>query len=169
MWAVAMYSFGELAGAFAAPTLIRLLSFRYAIFLGAVTSPLGFLFYSGAPSAWFILIARFFIGANCGLLVTMVPAYISEISTYVYLKLKELEAQKQETCSPNVKMEVDENSEENPVKDRILSVHIFALSSSYIITQGIYYTDILYQGCSHQSGWSSFNQNMFGAPNIFPT
>ena len=143
LWAVIMYSIGQLIGAFTAPTLIRLLSFRYAIFLGAVASPLGFLFYSGAPSAWFILIARFFIGVNVGMLITMVPAYLSETSTYVYLKLKELEAQKQETCSPNVKIKVTENSKENPVKDRIFTVHIFVISCSFVITQG----KILHEQC----------------------
>ena len=134
MWAVTMYSIGELTGAFAAPTLIRLLSFRYAIFLGAVTSPLGFLFYSGAPSAWFILIARFFIGVNCGTLTTIIPTYLSETSTFVYLKQKELELQEQETSN----MKIDQNSNENPVKDRVFAVHIFAMSSSFIIAQGKY-------------------------------
>ena len=134
MWAVTMYSFGELAGAFAAPTLIRLLSYRYAIFLGAVISPLGFLFYSGAPSAWFILIARFFIGMNSGILMTITPTYLSETSTFVYLKQKELEIQEQETSSPDKKVEIVQN--ENPVKDRVFAVHIIAMSSSFIIAQG---------------------------------
>ena len=133
MWAVVMYSIGELVGAFSVPFLSKFLPFRTSLSIGTFACLVDFLCYSLAPTAWFILVARFFGGINCGVLLPLISTYLAETSAEVYQRQLELE-RLQRADDDSTKSEL--TGTVNPLRDKLFSALTFAASGSNILLLG---------------------------------
>ena len=133
-WAVTIFSVGEVVGAFSAPTLSKHLPYRLSFAIGALASLVAFLFYSLAPSVWFILVARFFVGVNSGLLVPLVLTYLVETSTEVYQR--QLELEKEQTGRDVSRTSTEPAGTENPLKHKLFTVYNFFSTGTSILLLG---------------------------------
>ena len=133
-WAVTMYSVGEVVGAFSAPPLSKHVPYRLSFAIGALASLVAFLFYSLAPSIWFVLVARFFVGVNNGLLVPLVLTYLIETSTDVYQR--QLELEKEQTGGDVSGTSTEPTATENPLKHKLFTAYTFSSSGTSILLLG---------------------------------
>ena len=77
-WAVAIYYFGEVAGAVIMGILVRHLPFWYALLIGLPTSPLGYFLYLTATTGQALLLSRLLIGTMAGIVPTIAYSYFGE-------------------------------------------------------------------------------------------
>ena len=127
-WAVTIFSVGELTGSLISPVVYKFLPNRFSFLIGTMFSPLGFVLYSFAPSAWFILIARLFIGINCDISIAVASAYMSETSVIVYQREK-----KQQSSEAGGSRKT---STENPLRDKLFSLLTFSATSGPLLVLG---------------------------------
>ena len=133
MWAVVMYSIGDLVGAFSVPFLSKFLTYRTSFSIGTFSCLVAFLCYSLASTAWFILVACFFAGITCGLFMALLSTYLAVTSVEVYQRQLELE-RLQRADDDSTKSEL--TGTVNPLRDKLFTAYSFSGSGSGILLLG---------------------------------
>ncbi|CAI7617988.1 unnamed protein product [Penicillium manginii] len=77
---VSLYNVGQAVGTFAAGYLANKLSRRWTICISAVIAIIGGILQTAAINAGMMIAGRFFAGVGCGIMLTIVPVYIAEVS-----------------------------------------------------------------------------------------
>ncbi|KAJ5386195.1 hexose carrier protein [Penicillium cosmopolitanum] len=77
---VSLYNVGQAVGTFAAGYLANKLSRRWTICISAVIAIIGGILQTAAINADMMIAGRFFAGVGCGIMLTIVPVYIAEVS-----------------------------------------------------------------------------------------
>ena len=141
MWAVAIYSVGELLGGLISPVIYKLLPNWLSFLIGTLCVPIAFIIYCLAPSAWFILLARLIVGINSGIIFTIVSIYLSETAILVHHRERMIVKQE---CGGSVAEKASSflvESTENPLRDKLFAVFTLIASGSNIALLGnIFYS-----------------------------
>lgn len=123
--AVAMYSIGEFVGALGAGPLTRLVSYRQNFLWSLVVCVVGNLLYGIGMRGWMVLMGRFFIGVNCGLLLVLITSYIGVTASEVSEKQQQLKQVSKSKTNVGYTL-----------KDKLFVGYSFTTTLSYLIAPG---------------------------------